>query len=91
MKTGDLIRQVRLNKKISQSELARRLNVKQQYISQIERDSRNISAEKLIEFGKALEVCPKIFVTCNKCNRICSLCIFICSKCIYRKCLDKKL
>lgn len=91
MKTGDLIRQVRLNKKISQSELARKLNVKQQYISQIERNVKKISSEKLIEFGKALEVCPKVFVTCDKCNHICSLCDLIWSICIYKKCLDKKL
>lgn len=52
---GGKIRTLRLEKGLSQEELAYRANLHRSYISQIERGSRNIAFENLLGIARALE------------------------------------
>ena len=52
---GGKIKALRLERGLSQEELAYRANLHRSYISQIERGSRNIAFENLLGIARALE------------------------------------
>jgi XRE family transcriptional regulator, regulator of sulfur utilization len=56
MKIGNVIKEVRSEKKISQGELAKNCDVTQSYLSQIENDIKMPSNDLLVQIGKNLNV-----------------------------------
>lgn len=56
LKFGQLIRELRLEKKLSQEELAYRADVHRTYVGMIERGEKNITLENIDKFCKGLEV-----------------------------------
>lgn len=58
-KFGKKLREVRLQKKLSQGDVARTLNVHRSYISGLERGMRNPSLLTIQKIAKALSVNPK--------------------------------
>lgn len=57
-KFGQKVREIRLNKKMSQGGLAKKLSVDPSYISQIERGLGNMSLKRIEKLAKALGVPP---------------------------------
>ena len=55
-KFGENIKYIRLQKKMSQGDIARALNVHRSYISGIERGVRNPSLKNIDRFARALDV-----------------------------------
>ena len=55
-KFGKKLREARLKKKLSQGDVAKRMNVHRSYISSIERGVRNPSLKVIQRIAKALEV-----------------------------------
>lgn len=55
-KFGQLIRELRIKKKLSQEELAFRADVHRTYVGMIERGEKNITLENIDKFCKGLEV-----------------------------------
>jgi len=55
-KFGENLKNIRLQKKMSQGDIARALNVHRSYISGIERGVRNPSLKNIDRFARALEV-----------------------------------
>ena len=55
-KLGQNLKEIRLNKGLSQGKLAKKLGVDPSYISQIERGLGNMSLKKIERLAKALEV-----------------------------------
>jgi transcriptional regulator with XRE-family HTH domain len=53
---GDIIRTIRLEKKLSQEELSYRSGVHRTYVGMIERGEKNITLENIDKFCKGLEV-----------------------------------
>ena len=53
---GKKVREIRLNKGLSQGDVARRLNLHRSYISGIERGVRNPSLKVIQKVAKALDV-----------------------------------
>lgn len=60
---GQLIAEIRKNKGLKQSELADRMNVDFQMVSNYERGMRDPSVDLLIRFCEGLEVDPGDFMT----------------------------
>ena len=58
-KFGQKVRETRLNKKMSQGGLAKKLGVGPSYISQIERGVGNMSLKRIEKLAKALGVSIK--------------------------------
>lgn len=56
LKFGHVIREVRLEKKLSQEELAYRADVHRTYVGMIERGEKNISLANIDKFCKGLGV-----------------------------------
>lgn len=56
MKTGELIRKYRKEKKLTMKELGKKIGVSEQAISQYERGVRNVNLETLIKLSDALNV-----------------------------------
>lgn len=56
LKFGRLIRELRIEKKLSQEELAFRADVHRTYVGMIERGEKNITLENIDKFCKGLEV-----------------------------------
>jgi len=56
MRTGDLIKEFRKDKKLTQKQLADKVNLTSQVISNIERNYTSVSAEDLVNIANALEV-----------------------------------
>lgn len=56
IKFGQLIRELRLEKQLSQEELAFRADVHRTYVGMIERGEKNISLENIAKFCKGLDV-----------------------------------
>lgn len=57
-KFGETIRQIRLEKKMSQGDLAKILNLHPTDISGIERGIRNLSLKNIERLAKALDIAP---------------------------------
>ncbi len=55
-KIGQLIRKIRMEKKISQESLALQCGIDRSYLGRIERGEVNLSVEKLYEIANTLEV-----------------------------------
>lgn len=53
-KFGKIVRKIRLGKKMSQGDIAKRLGVHRSYVSGIERGIRNPSLKVIERFAKAL-------------------------------------
>jgi len=58
-KFGKTVREIRLQKKLSQGDVAKRLNLHRSYVSGIERGIRNPSLKVIERFAKALGVQAK--------------------------------
>ncbi len=56
VKFGKLIRAKRIEKKMNQNELAKLANLNRNYISDVERGTRNISLENIIKLFKVLSI-----------------------------------
>jgi len=69
------IKKYRMLRRMTQTELAKKANVKQSYISQLEKNSGRIKSPTLrviFKLAAALEVCPHILVKYNTtCDRSC--------------------
>lgn len=73
------IKEIRIKQGLTQSQLARKSNIKQSYISQLERNLPNAKSPTLriiFQISKALNVCPHFLVQytmdCDKnCFNIC--------------------
>jgi transcriptional regulator with XRE-family HTH domain len=55
-KLGKRVRKIRLDKDMSQGDVAKTLGVRASYISGIERGTENMSAKKMEKLAKALRV-----------------------------------
>jgi transcriptional regulator with XRE-family HTH domain len=59
---GQRVRELRLNRKISQGALALQANLHRNFVGQVERGERNISLKNIVALAKALGVKPaKLF------------------------------
>jgi len=58
---GRKIAEVRKQKGLSQEHIATKMNRTYQWLSNIERETRSISADKLAQIANILEVSPSIF------------------------------
>jgi transcriptional regulator with XRE-family HTH domain len=58
-KFGKRIKQIRLNKKLSQGDVAKKLGIGASYISQVERGVQNVSLKGMEKLAKALGVSMK--------------------------------
>ncbi|WP_336758933.1 helix-turn-helix domain-containing protein [Paenibacillus sp. USHLN196] len=57
-KFGENVRLLRINKKLSQEELAFRCGLHRTYVSDVERGTRNISLDNIYKISVALDVPP---------------------------------
>lgn len=71
------IKKTRMLRKMSQKELAKRINSTQSYISKIERDLENPSIETLYKIACALKVCPRLLLKRSDFSHcdICKCCV----------------
>lgn len=53
---GKRVRELRLEKGLTQEQLAEKLGVSENYVGMIERAERNTSLEKVFKIAKALEI-----------------------------------
>ena len=60
---GNRIRKIRLEKKLTQAELAERCSCNRNYISMLERGERNPSFKSLVMIARGLEVKVQLLVT----------------------------
>ena len=60
---GNRIRKIRLEKKLTQAELAERCSCNRNYISMLERGERNPSYKSLVMIARGLEVKVQLLVT----------------------------
>ena len=67
------IKKTRMLRKMSQKELAKRINSTQSYISKLERDLENPSVETLYKIACALNVCPRLLLKRSE-NSHCDTC-----------------
>lgn len=63
IRLGNRIRQIRLDKKLTQAELAKRCSCNRNYISMLERGERNPSYKSLVMIAKGLGVKVEKLVT----------------------------
>lgn len=56
------IKYIRLTKGIPQGEMAKKLKVKQQYLSDVENGRKRVTHELLFKFGKAMDMKSKTIV-----------------------------
>lgn len=59
---GDIIYQLRINKKLSQVELAKRCGVTQQAINRIEKGKVKASVETLVKLAEALDTTTDVIL-----------------------------
>lgn len=56
MRVGRNIKRIRIKKKLSQEDLASKLDLNQSYISKIELGKRNLTLQNIHEFSKVLNI-----------------------------------
>jgi transcriptional regulator with XRE-family HTH domain len=56
MTIGQILKMIRINKKLSQKDMADLLGISQNYLSQIESNRKEPSQDKLEEFAKSLKI-----------------------------------
>ena len=61
MKIGELVREYRLRKKLTQQELAEKSDLSLPFINLIENNRRNLSVDALLKILSALEIDPSDF------------------------------
>lgn len=66
---GDRIRTIRLAKKLSQTEVARRIQSYQQNVARTERGTENLTLDVIYRIAKALEVDPVEFFKAKRTSR----------------------
>lgn len=62
---GEVVRQTRMAKGISQEELAFTCGLHRTYISDIERGNRNVSLDNIVKLAVGLDVSPKDLMNFN--------------------------
>lgn len=75
------IRKYRKLKKLTQKELAIRIGISQNYLSEVENGKYDIRVSLLFKVGHALERCPKDLIECE-------YYFYDCKKCLKRKALE---
>lgn len=63
---GDNMRELRVDRDLSQEQLAKRCGVHRTYITEIENGQRNISALTMLSMAEGLEVQPCVLLHCEK-------------------------
>ena len=61
MKIGELVREYRLSKKLTQQELAEKSDLSLPFINLIENNRRNLSVDTLLKILSAMEIDPSDF------------------------------
>ena len=61
MKIGELVREYRLSKKLTQQELAEKSDLSLPFINLIENNRRNLSVDALLKILTAMEIDPSDF------------------------------
>ena len=61
MKIGELVRECRLSKKLTQQELAEKSDLSLPFINLIENNRRNLSVDTLLKILSAMEIDPSDF------------------------------
>lgn len=61
MKIGELVREYRLSKKLTQQELAEKSDLSLPFINLIENNRRNLSVDALLKILSAMEIDPSDF------------------------------
>ena len=61
MKIGDLVREYRLSKKLTQQELAEKSDLSLPFINLIENNRRNLSVDTLLKILSAMDINPSDF------------------------------
>lgn len=56
MKIGQILKHIRVNKGISQKEMAEKLGISSNYLSLIESDKKEPSQDKIADFAEALNI-----------------------------------
>ena len=59
---GKCIRELRLNKGVSQEALADEAGVHRTYMGSVERGERNISLDNIVKIARALKVAPSVLL-----------------------------
>lgn len=59
------IKKYRKLKKITQKQLASRIGISQNFLSELENNKYDIKLSLLFKISEALEVCPKDLLNCN--------------------------
>jgi transcriptional regulator with XRE-family HTH domain len=59
---GNVLKLIRAHRSISQGEMAERLGVTQNFLSQVEHGKKDVSATKLNEFAKNLGISKEIMI-----------------------------
>ena len=62
MKIGELVREYRLSKKLTQQELAEKSDLSLPFINLIENNRRNLSVDALLKILTAMEIDPSDFL-----------------------------
>ncbi|GAA0181434.1 hypothetical protein SH2C18_39680 [Clostridium sediminicola] len=58
------IKEHRTSKQITQKELAAKIGISQNYLSEIENNKYDISISLLLKIGKVLKICPFSLIEC---------------------------
>ena len=61
MKIGELVREYRLSKKLTQQELAEKSDLSLPFINLIENNRRNLSVDTLLKILSAMDIDPSVF------------------------------
>lgn len=59
------IRECRIQRGVTQKELALKINKSQSFLSEVENGKYNVKLDLLYKIGRTLNVCPKRLVYCN--------------------------
>lgn len=62
------IREHRILNKLTQKDLAYRIGISQNYLSEIEKGKYDIRVSFLLSISNALDVCPGYLIRCNMCK-----------------------
>lgn len=64
-----MIKKIRIQKGLTQKQLALKAGMSQNFLSEVERNKKDITLSMLDKISKALDVCPKDLFDCTDCSR----------------------